>query len=372
MNPSPAQSTDLARLLPGVMFSQRPDFTFALVGSKIVEFSGLSADQWRHQPPERFWEVVHEADAAELRKRLETAGNSNEAVTSTFRVRNLSTKQVTCIQEHRQAIHDESGALLRYDCVWLDVTEQLLGEKLRAGLVGPEVLTRLTDVLVHDFNNCMTGIQALCETIRLSIDPAHPFQESLDLMQQNANRAKGIILRMVDLAHGQAGTKAFHNLNDLMTEGLELARKIAAPRIRIESTLAPEALPVYLDAAGFRQIIVKLVVSAINRMPQGGGLRFETSRNDRHPPLTNRCGDWPRLPSFCLAITDTGSGTTSESLSETFEPFSANKPLSQDQGTGLYAVGEFVKRLPGAITVELEEGQGRTFRIWLPEADFTE
>jgi signal transduction histidine kinase len=371
MNTNGAQINDLARLLPGAMFSQRLDFTFSFVSSRIAEFTGLSASEWSGQPAERFWEIIHEADVEELRKQVHKANAATDVVTSTFRIRNLTTRQVKCIEERRQAVRAETGALLRYDCVWLNVTQQIESERLRAGVVGPEVLARLTDVWVHDFNNCMTGIHALCETIRFSIDPAHPFHESLDLMQQNANRAKEIIQRVIDFAYS-TGTKAFHNLNDLATDGVELARKIASPRIRIESTLAPESLPIFAEAAECRKIIVKLIVNAINSMPQGGALRFETARHDKYPPLTHRCGDWPRLPSFCLAITHPGSGTTNESLSETFEAFSANQPLSQDQGTGLYALGEAIKRLRGAITVEYEQGKGRTFRIWLPEADFTE
>ena len=58
--------------------------------------------------------------------------------------------------------------------------------------------------------------------------------------------------------------------------------------------------------------------------------------------------------------------------SGSFSIFSTHKPLNQDHGTGLYARSEAVKNFGGTITVDVEEGKPRTFRVWLPEADFSE
>ena len=372
MTATAAHVNNLARLLPGVMFSQRPDLSFSFVSLRIDGFTGLTTAEWRNQPPERFWEIVHEADVRELQRQIERAAESNEVVTSTFRIRHLITRRVTCIREQRQTVRDTTGSLLGYDGVWLDVTQQMISERMHASAAWTETLARLADVLAHDFNNCMTGIHALCETFRFPIEGALPFREGLDLIEQNAKKARGIVQRTVDLAFGNPGARTFHNLNALVDEWLELVRKVVPPRIQIETALAPGSLPVYVDAVEFRQMIIKLTVNAIDAMPQGGALRFETSRHDEHPALPHRHGNWPRVPSFCLAVTDTGVGMSQQRLHGIFDAFSATNPLSQVPGIGLYTVGQFVEKQHGAITVESEETKGTTFRVWLPEADFTE
>jgi signal transduction histidine kinase len=366
------QFNQLLKLLPGVMFRQRPDLGFSFVSSRIDEFTGLSAIEWCKQPPQRFWEVVHEADVGELQKQLKHAAESIEVATIAYRVRHLVTKRVTCIREQRQAVRDGNGSLLGYDGIWLDVTRQMISEGLHSSAAWTETLARLADVLVHDFNNRMTGIHALCETFRLQIEADHPFHEGLELIQQNAIQAKEIVQRIVDLDHGKPGARKFHNLNELVDDGLELVRKIVSRHIQIETALAPESLPVYVDAVEFRQMIIKLTMNAMNAMPQGGILRFETSRHNEHPALPHRHGTWPRVPSFCLAVTDTGVGIPAHRLHGIFDPFSTAKPLSQASGVGLYTVGQFVEKHHGAISVESVETKGTTFRVWLPEADFTE
>ena len=64
-----AQLENLNFRFPGILFSQRPDFTFAFVSPKIEELTGISAQEWRRNS-RHFWEVVHESDAEPLMARL--------------------------------------------------------------------------------------------------------------------------------------------------------------------------------------------------------------------------------------------------------------------------------------------------------------
>src|SRR5437868_2443505 len=66
---SETQLDNLMNRWPGIMFSQRPDFSFIFVSPKIEELTGISATEFRRQS-KYFWEVVHEADAEALAARL--------------------------------------------------------------------------------------------------------------------------------------------------------------------------------------------------------------------------------------------------------------------------------------------------------------
>jgi hypothetical protein len=131
-------------------------------------------------------------------------------------------------------------------------------------------------------------------------------------------------------------------------------------------------LPFYVDSFEFRQAFLNLAVNARDAMPQGGPLHIETSRHTALPELKFFRGKLPRLPAVCLAMKDAGSGIPSRHLPSIFDPFFTTKALDKGSGLGLYNVLLFVEKHQGAVSVDSEEGQGTTFRLWLPEADFTE
>jgi len=362
----------ILRLLPGVVFRQHANLGFSFASSRIEGITGLSAAEWLTQPPRRFWEVVHEADAGQLQKQLERAAQSNEVVTSIYRVRHLLSKQITCVQEQRQMRQSGDGSWLGYDGIWLDVTQQIIAEKLHSSPTWTNTLARLGDVLLHDFNNRMTGIHALSESFRSQLGSDHPYHEGLELMQRNAIQAKEIVQRIVALNDRRPGKRSFHNLNDLVDDGLELLRKIVPRRIQIKTVLAPESLPVYTDAAELREVMIELASNAVNAMPQNGTLRFETSRQTEFPTQPYQRGTISRMPVICLVVANTGGGNPARLLPEMFDPFSTTQPLNEVSGLELHRIAQLVEKHHGAISVEWVEGTGTTFRVWLLEADFTE
>src|SRR5688572_27676346 len=54
-----AQVKLLSGKWPGVLFSQRADYTFSFVSSKIEDWTGISVDAWSRRP-QKFWDIVHE------------------------------------------------------------------------------------------------------------------------------------------------------------------------------------------------------------------------------------------------------------------------------------------------------------------------
>ncbi len=371
-NKSDASWENLLRLFPGVMFRQNPDLSFAFVSARVEEFTGLSAADWLKQPGERFWQIIHETDGGELKRQLKHAAPSAETVINVFRVRHLVTQRITCVQERRQAFCDENGVLRGFDVVWLDVTQQTMAERQHSSAAWVGASGKLADILVHDFNNLVTGIHAISESFRAQLEAGHAFHEGLDFLQRNAVKAKEVVQSLLDLRSDRAARRKHHNLNDLVTEVLDLTRKLVPRNLQIETTLAPESLPVFGDVGELRRMIIQLVLNGVQAMPQGGRLRLATSRVTAHPPVLHRCGQWPRLPSVCLGVTDTRVGISARLAHEMFDPWSPAKPLWQLPEGGLHDVARIVEQHHGAISVQSEETRGTTVCVWLPEADFGE
>jgi len=356
---------------PGVIFSQRADFTFRFVSPKIESLTGLPVPEWQVNS-QLFWQVVHQDDAEELRQQLKQARQTRRAVTSTYRVRNANTGRVVYVMEHRQPIVSSGGLLLGYEGVWLDVTRQTIAEKRLSSAAWKETLSVLTMGLAHDFSNVMAGIHALSESFLEQVGAGHEFNEGLSLIKKSALQASQLVHRIINLHQGKTGDSNYHNLNEVAVDLADLVRKIIPRRMQFEVEVSQEPLPVYLDVVELRQVVINLVLNAIDAMPQAGRLVLRTTAGNESPRFSHLQGAVPRLPAACLSIQDSGSGIAPRHLASIFDPFFTTKPMNKGSGLGLYNTRLFAEKHRGAVAVESIEGAGTTFHLWLPQADFTE
>lgn len=366
-----AQLEKLAAHWPGVIFSQRPDFSFDYVSPKIERLTGVPVLHWQRQP-QWFWQVVHESDAPELQQQLQQTARTGQSLTSTFRLRHLQSGRITYVLEHRQPVLSQGRLLLGYEGVWLDVTRQTIAEKRLSSAAWKETLAVLTMGLAHDFGNIMAGIHSLSESFLEQLDAAHPFREGLSLIQRNSMQANQLVHRIIHLHLGKTGDRNYHNLNDIVSELEDLVRKITPRRIQCAVELTPVQLPLYVDAVEFRQTIINLALNAADAMAEKGRLEIRTAAHAEWPAPEHVQGVIPRLPCVCLSVADNGCGIQARHLETVFDPFFTTKSANKGSGLGLYNARLFVEKHCGAISVESVEGQGTTFRIWLPQADFTE
>ena len=366
-----AQLGNLMQSWPGVIFSQRADFSFQFASPRIGELTGIPAEQWLAQA-RSFWPVVHEADAEELHQQCRRATKVRAGVTTNFRLRNLETGRVVHVMEHRQAVVSASGVVICYEGFWLDVTREKIAERRLSSAAWKETLATLTMGLAHDFSNILAGILSLSEGFIAQTDAAHPFAAGLGLIRQNAWQACQLVQRMMSLHRCQTGEQNYHDLNQTITELADLVQRVLPRRIVIETDLDPQQLPLYVDAVELRQVILNLALNSAEAMPQRGKLVFQTRLRETADPPPLSQGKFPRLPCVCLSARDTGTGIAPRHLPFVFDPFFTTKPVNKGSGLGLYNARLFAERHRGAISVTSQEGVGTEFCLWLPLADFSE
>jgi signal transduction histidine kinase len=124
-------------------------------------------------------------------------------------------------------------------------------------------------------------------------------------------------------------------------------------QLRVELSTLP--LFVRADAPRIQQVLVNILLNAIDSMREGGQI---TARSG----LSERSG-------FCrVAISDTGSGIREEDLARIFEPFFTTKDVGDGMGLGLAISYGIVQQHGGEIEVQSRLGAGSTFRVILPLA----
>ena len=368
---SETQVHNLMNRWPGIIFSQRPDFSFVFVSPRIEELTGVPASEWRRQS-KYFWEVVHEADAEALNVRLRTEAEAGTGLTSTYRIRHTQTGRVTYLWEHRQAIRTNSGLLLGFEGIWLDITRQTIAERRLLNMSWRENLGTLTLGLAHDFCNIMTGIVGLSETYEASLESDSSLRSGLSLIRTTAMQASQLAHRIRQLHQGVPGEKNYQDLNERLGTLVEVLQKVLPRRIQVRMAFEPGQLPVYVDAVELQQVIVNLALNAADAMPKGGDLTFRTARHRELPAAGHLQGKLPHPPLISLSVQDTGTGIPKRFLGSIFDPFFTSKPLGKGSGLGLYNARLFAEQHGAAISVETKEGVGTTFSLWFAQADFTE
>ena len=356
---------------PGMVFRQRPDLTFEFASPRIKELTAHLLEHWRTQPG-LIWEVIHELDIEAFKRHLREVEQTPEGASCYFRLRDAATGRVTYISEFRRAQRDASGKILCHDGFWLDVTRQTISERRLASAAWKETIGLLTLGLAHDFNNLLAGILGLSETFLSQIPKEHPFYEGLSLVKRNTHQAAELISRIAQLHRGKTGTRAYHNLNDLVKEGVDLLGNLVPKRIEVGIQTHPAQLPVYADAVEFQQVLINLAMNAAEAMPERGKITIRTTQLAALPALVDFVGAAPRLPAACIEIADSGHGIKPRLLPFIFDPFFTTKPMNRGSGLGLYNARLFVEKHEGMISVTSSEGVGATFQVWLPVADFSE
>jgi signal transduction histidine kinase len=368
-----SQLQQLIRRWHGVIFNQRSDMGFNFASPRLAELTGIPLEQWTNEPG-LFWKVIHPADVQDLEHQIRRAA-AGEPTVSSFRVRNSATGRVTYVFEHREPVRTTSGVLIGYEGVWVDISRQAIAEKRLMGAAWKETLATITMGLAHDFSNILAGIHSLADSIQLQLPPEDPRLQSISLVQRNALAASQLVRRIFQLHEGRIGERGYHDLNELSRDLVELTRRLIPRHIRVEVHYAPQPLPVFADPVEFRQVALNLILNAVDSMPDSGVLRISTVKRDEAvvPGAASfETGSIPRPPCVGLAIEDTGCGIPARHIAKIFDPFFTTKPVNRGSGLGLYNARLFVEKHHGLISVDSVEGTGTTFRVWLPEADFTE
>ena len=156
------------------------------------------------------------------------------------------------------------------------------------------------------------------------------------------------------------------DLNETLAKMRDLLRSSMGGSVRLELVLQPELWPALVDPTQIELVILNLAINARDAMQVGGSLTVETA-NVRLPAPSR-----PEMPAageyVMIAVTDTGTGMTSEVLAKAFEPFFTTKPVGKGSGLGLAQVFGFAKQSGGGVRIDSQCGEGTTVKVFLPRA----
>jgi len=220
---------------------------------------------------------------------------------------------------------------------------------------------KMAAVLAHEINNPLSGILTYAKLLRKWIDSEDSgksrrkdIDDSLDLIASESRRCGDLVKNLLTFSRTTPINLQPTNLNQVMDRALRLIQhQLDLAGIQVQPELDPELPDVTCDGAQIEQVLLALMMNALDAMPQGGNLWVSTKLSLQDGVIR-------------ITVRDDGCGISSEILSRMFEPFLTTKETGRGVGLGLAISRSILERHNGNIEVQSEVGRGTTFTLTLP------
>lgn len=215
----------------------------------------------------------------------------------------------------------------------------------------------ITAGVAHEINNPVAVILGNVDVIRQTLgEGAELVKTELGLIDKQVSRIEAIVGKLLKFAGPSefADQEQEIDLAPVVQDCLLLVDQlISQHQIEVDCQFGPVPF-VRVDTGEVQQVIVNLVVNAVQAMGTGGRLEFGLKDAQRDG-----------VAGVALAVRDSGPGVPEGQLASLFDPFFTTK-RGEGTGLGLSISQTLIQRAGGLITVRNREAGGAEFTVWLP------
>jgi two-component system sensor histidine kinase HydH len=250
---------------------------------------------------------------------------------------------------------DKSGEITGVVAVIRDVTEikDLNEEVARHKRLA--ALGKLSAGIAHEIRNPLSSIRGLAQFVYNSFSKTDERKEDLNTIIQEVDRLNKLVVQVLDFAKLKKPNLIRFSLNDLIRNVAELFKlEIKDKQIKFNLELTPDISQIQADEDRVRQILMNVIINAIQAIPKKGEIKIKTEK-------TLLKGE----PAIKLIVEDSGIGIPEKDLNQIFDPFFSTK--EKGSGLGLSIAYKLIEAHQGEIKVESKEGEGTKFVIFLPQ-----
>jgi C4-dicarboxylate-specific signal transduction histidine kinase len=220
---------------------------------------------------------------------------------------------------------------------------------------------QLTASIAHEVNQPIAATkvnaQAALRWLNRDAPDLEEVRQLLARMANDSDRAGNVVSRIRDLVKKAPPQMEPLHMNEAISEVIELTRGEAAKSgVSVQTQFAESLPPVRADRTQLQQVILNLILNAVQAMNESGlalrELQIGTEANGSDGVL--------------ISIRDSGPGIRQENLDRLFDPFYTTKQAGM--GMGLAICRSIVEGHGGRIWATANVPQGAAFHFTLPVA----
>ncbi|SDE40419.1 PAS domain-containing protein [Limimaricola pyoseonensis] len=379
----------MAQSMPSHVWTAGPDGLLDWVSDQVRAYAGTSDGDLLGEDWVR---VLHPDDVARVAPIWTRAVATGETYETEFRLRR---RDGTYRWHLTRAvpIHDEAGRVRRWIGSNTDIEDRKATEAALAELNATleervesrnreleevnatlrqsqkmEAIGNLAGGVAHDFNNLLQAITGSLQLAQRGLEADSPAAQRIDQAMQAVDRGATLAAQLLAFGRRQPLEPRATDLGRLLGEIDPILRSAVGEGIAIETRVASGLWNTLIDSANLENALLNLAVNARDAMEGRGRLCIEVENATLDAAYARAQSDVVPGEYVCLAVTDEGSGMTSEVIDKIFEPFFTTKPEGRGTGLGMAMVYGFVKQSGGHVAIDSRPGRGTTVRIYLPRS----
>ena len=204
--------------------------------------------------------------------------------------------------------------------------------------------------LAHELRNPLWSVNGAVGILQRNahLEPKH--QKCLEIISKETQRLNRLLTDFLDFARPRPPKYQSISVDKLLDSVIQLAAHgVGRGAVQLRNETPPALPPLQGDPEMIKQMLLNLVINAIQAMPDGGEVALSAEIQQEH---------------ILIRVQDQGCGIPAEIKDKIFDPFFTTK----DGGTGLgLAVShQIVEQHGGILKVEANPGRGMTFSVLFP------
>jgi signal transduction histidine kinase len=271
----------------------------------------------------------------------------------------------------RDAFSHDEVALLESLAVHMGVvienSQQYLRMQERDRLAA---LGQMAAGLAHEVKNPLGAIKGAAQLLNEPLGGAQMTASDRDfvgIILEEVDRLNRVVGSVLDYARPSKGNPGAVDVNSVVKRTLQVVATSSGHGCELATDLADDLPLVRADAEQLRQVLMNLVMNAIQAVDGRGRVEVATRERSGRPSTTDISDLAAKAEWIEISVSDNGPGITPQVKKNLFVPFFTTK----DKGTGLgLAISErMVVEMGGRIDVSSQAGSGSTFTVLLPAVD---
>jgi signal transduction histidine kinase len=250
---------------------------------------------------------------------------------------------LTFVHQQMQGVIEEIGRVV-------DELQQREHEVLRAEQLA--AVGQIAAGVAHELRNPLTSIKMFVQSGLEGNHPSGLPAEDLAVIEGEVRRMEQYLQTFLDFARPPRSERRQTDLAAIVHRGLSLVEgRARRQKVTLRAHLPEEAVSLFIDPEQVNQVIVNLLLNALDALPHGGTVRIEVEQ-------------LPETETVELRVRDTGTGISPEVSDRLFEPFVTNKETGL--GLGLSISRRLIEAHGGRIRGANAPEGGAVFIFTLP------